>query len=117
MVRSASRSSFLFEHDLFGKPDSTFPDHALELRVLPFVHHAVHAALPTVILAEMAPMVSPHPAAIVMPVAPAMPLRAFQVAHAPIMMRAQQPTRAFETAPSARRPGWYRAACRPRRCA
>ena len=29
MVRSASRSSFLFEHDLFGKPDSTFPDHAL----------------------------------------------------------------------------------------
>jgi hypothetical protein len=37
MVRSASRSSFLFEHDLFGKPDSTrrvkargqaFPDHA-----------------------------------------------------------------------------------------
>jgi hypothetical protein len=39
MVRSASRSSFLFEHDLFGKPDSTyrlkargqaFPDHALK---------------------------------------------------------------------------------------
>jgi hypothetical protein len=38
MVRSASRSSFLFEHDLFGKPDSTpdqvrgrlFPDHALD---------------------------------------------------------------------------------------
>jgi hypothetical protein len=29
VVRSASRSSFLFEHDLFGKPDSTFPDHAL----------------------------------------------------------------------------------------
>jgi hypothetical protein len=29
MVRSASRSSFLFEHDLFGKPVSTFPDHAL----------------------------------------------------------------------------------------
>jgi hypothetical protein len=29
MVRLASRSSFLFEHDLFGKPDSTFPDHAL----------------------------------------------------------------------------------------
>ena len=28
-VRSASRSSFLFERDLFGKPDSTFPDHAL----------------------------------------------------------------------------------------
>jgi hypothetical protein len=28
----------------------------LELRVLPFVHHAVHAALPTNILAEMAPM-------------------------------------------------------------
>jgi hypothetical protein len=28
MVRPASRSSFLFEHDLFGKPDSTFPDHA-----------------------------------------------------------------------------------------
>jgi hypothetical protein len=30
MVGSASRSSFLFEHDLFGKPVSTFPDHALE---------------------------------------------------------------------------------------
>jgi hypothetical protein len=29
MVRLAFRSSFLFEHDLFGKPDSTFPDHAL----------------------------------------------------------------------------------------
>jgi hypothetical protein len=29
MVGSASRSSFLFEHDLFGKPVSTFPDHAL----------------------------------------------------------------------------------------
>jgi hypothetical protein len=29
MVRLASRPSFLFEHDLFGKPDSTFPDHAL----------------------------------------------------------------------------------------
>ena len=29
MVGSAFRSSFLFEHDLFGKPDSTFPDHAL----------------------------------------------------------------------------------------
>src|ERR1700722_4742606 len=29
MVGSASRSSFLFEHDLFGKPASTFPDHAL----------------------------------------------------------------------------------------
>ena len=30
MVGSASRASFLFEHDLFGKPDSTFPDHALK---------------------------------------------------------------------------------------
>src|SRR6516162_9581594 len=29
MGGSASRSSFLLEHDLFGKPDSTFPDHAL----------------------------------------------------------------------------------------
>ena len=28
----------------------------LELRVLPFFHHTVHAALPTIILAEMAPM-------------------------------------------------------------
>src|ERR1700722_8458805 len=28
MVRSASCSSFLFEHDPIGKPDSTFPDHA-----------------------------------------------------------------------------------------
>jgi hypothetical protein len=26
---SSSRSIFLFEHDLFGKPVSTFPDHAL----------------------------------------------------------------------------------------
>jgi hypothetical protein len=24
---------FLFEHDLFGRPVSTFPDHALETRV------------------------------------------------------------------------------------
>jgi hypothetical protein len=32
MVRSASRTSFLFEHDLFGKPDSTFPDHALKAK-------------------------------------------------------------------------------------
>jgi hypothetical protein len=29
VIRSASHSSFLFEHDLFGKPDSTFADHAL----------------------------------------------------------------------------------------
>jgi len=29
MVGLASRFSFLFEHDLFGKPVSTFPDHAL----------------------------------------------------------------------------------------
>src|SRR5438105_3472842 len=28
-VESPSRSSFLIEHDLFGKPDSTFPDNAL----------------------------------------------------------------------------------------
>jgi len=28
---------FLFEHDLFGKPASTFPDHALE--ALPFFRH------------------------------------------------------------------------------
>src|SRR5260370_40319262 len=26
---SSSRSIFLFEHDLFGKPVSTFPDHAV----------------------------------------------------------------------------------------
>src|SRR6516164_2051651 len=36
MVRSASRSSFLLEHDLFGKPDSTFPDHALNAHRRPF---------------------------------------------------------------------------------
>jgi hypothetical protein len=29
-LKSPSRFSFLFEHDLFGKPVSTFPDHALE---------------------------------------------------------------------------------------
>jgi hypothetical protein len=29
---SSSRSIFLFEHDLFGKPVSTFPDHALPAR-------------------------------------------------------------------------------------
>jgi hypothetical protein len=28
-VESPSRSIFLFEHDLFGKPVPTFPDHAL----------------------------------------------------------------------------------------
>jgi hypothetical protein len=28
-VGSPSRSSSLFEHDLFGKPLRTFPDHAL----------------------------------------------------------------------------------------
>ena len=28
-VESSSRSSLLFEHDPFGKPASTFPDHAL----------------------------------------------------------------------------------------
>src|ERR1700730_9167722 len=32
MVGSASHSSFLFEHDLFGKPVPTFPDHALVTR-------------------------------------------------------------------------------------
>jgi hypothetical protein len=31
-VESASRSSSLVEHDLFGKPVSTFPDHALGAR-------------------------------------------------------------------------------------
>src|SRR6516164_8344063 len=39
MVRSASRSSFLLEHDLFGKPDSTFPDHALVL--ISSLHHFI----------------------------------------------------------------------------
>src|SRR5262249_3995161 len=34
IVGLASRSSFLFEHDLFGKPVSTFPDHALDRIVL-----------------------------------------------------------------------------------
>jgi hypothetical protein len=29
LVESPSRFSSLFEHDLFGKPVSTFPDHAL----------------------------------------------------------------------------------------
>src|SRR5437762_11633543 len=28
-IESRSRSRFLIEHDLFGKPVSTFPDHAL----------------------------------------------------------------------------------------
>src|SRR6516225_1224737 len=27
-IESLSRFSFIFEHDLFGKPASTFPDHA-----------------------------------------------------------------------------------------
>src|SRR5262249_32179782 len=62
-----------------------------KLRVLPFVHHAVHAALPAVILAEVAPMVLPHRATVIMPFPPAVALRAFQVAHAPMMMmRTQQ---------------------------
>jgi hypothetical protein len=34
VARSASRSSFLFEHDLFGKPVPTFPNHALAERRL-----------------------------------------------------------------------------------
>jgi hypothetical protein len=29
LMESASRSGPLVEHDLFGKPVSTFPDHAL----------------------------------------------------------------------------------------
>ncbi|MCA6122420.1 hypothetical protein J6500_11030 [Bradyrhizobium sp. WSM 1704] len=35
MVESSSRFSSLFEHDLFGKPLRTFPDHALGLIVFP----------------------------------------------------------------------------------
>jgi hypothetical protein len=35
LVESPSRSIFLFEHDLFGKPVSTFPDHALECVTVP----------------------------------------------------------------------------------
>src|SRR5438034_9218899 len=31
-IESRSRSRFLIEHDLFGKPVSTFPDHALASR-------------------------------------------------------------------------------------
>ena len=31
-LRIVSRSIFLVEHDLFGKPVPTFPDHALVLR-------------------------------------------------------------------------------------
>jgi hypothetical protein len=30
-VESTSRSKSLVEHDLFGKPVSTFPDHALRI--------------------------------------------------------------------------------------
>src|SRR5207245_2259847 len=33
---SSSRSIFLFEHDLFGKPVPTFPDHAPEASRQPF---------------------------------------------------------------------------------
>jgi hypothetical protein len=34
-AESDSGVIFLFEHDLFGKPVSTFPDHALEWRDAP----------------------------------------------------------------------------------
>jgi hypothetical protein len=34
LVESPFRFSFLFEHDLFGKPVSTFPDHAIAFVVL-----------------------------------------------------------------------------------
>jgi hypothetical protein len=34
VVASRTRSSSLFEHDLFGKPVPTFPDHALESAAL-----------------------------------------------------------------------------------
>src|SRR5438445_11606045 len=33
----------LFEHDLFGKPVSTFPDHALAASVSPAGHHSATA--------------------------------------------------------------------------
>src|SRR5271155_5325220 len=36
---SSSRSIFLFEHDLFGKPVSTFPDHALSQSFLDIQCH------------------------------------------------------------------------------
>jgi hypothetical protein len=34
-VESPSRIIFLFEHDLFGKPVPTFPDHALAIKLMP----------------------------------------------------------------------------------
>src|SRR6516165_9531872 len=34
LSRTASRSRSLVEHDLFGKPVSTFPDHGLEFRAM-----------------------------------------------------------------------------------
>jgi len=59
---------------------------------VPLVHHAVHAARPGVIFAEAAPMVPPHRAAVIIPVAPATTLLALQEAGVPRMvMRAQQP--------------------------
>jgi hypothetical protein len=33
-MESTSRSRSLVEHDLFGKPVSTFPDHALKIHVV-----------------------------------------------------------------------------------
>jgi hypothetical protein len=35
-LRIVTRSSFLFEHDPFGKPVPTFPDHALGYTRKPF---------------------------------------------------------------------------------
>src|SRR4030095_11127884 len=38
-------SSLLFEHDLFGKPVSTFPDHALEVAEPEHVGHRIKPGL------------------------------------------------------------------------
>src|ERR1700722_8130136 len=35
------RNRFLMEHDLFGKPVSTFPDHALSVRALQISHRII----------------------------------------------------------------------------
>src|ERR1700704_3446657 len=40
-LRSLSRSILLFEHDLFGKPVPTFPDHALAIGGGPETRYAL----------------------------------------------------------------------------
>ena len=66
----------------------------LELRILPLVHHALHATPPAAVLVKIPPMVPQCRAAAIMILlisTPARALLAFEVTRVPVMMRAQQP--------------------------